>query len=268
MEETCVYSIGMKHCFAILMMLGSLASVKAEIKSKLVEYKEGSTILEGYSVYDDAVQGKRPGVLVVHQWKWLGDYEKKRAEMLARLGYNVFAVDIYGKGTRRNNPKDAATEAAKYKENRPLLKARVNAGLKILKSHELTDPTKTAAIGYCFGGTAALELARSGADVSGVVSFHGGLSTPNPGEGKAIKAKVLALHGADDPFVPLKEVEAFEQEMRQGGVDWQLVSYGGAVHAFTDWTAGNDNAKGAAYNERADKRSWEAMKQFFAELFK
>jgi len=258
----------MKNCFLFLVVIGSLVSAKAEIKSKLVEYKEGNTLLEGLSVYDDAVSGKRPGVLVVHQWKGLGDYEKKRAEMLARLGYNVFAVDIYGKGIRPNNPKDAAAEAAKYKENRPLLKARVNAGLKVLKSHELTDPARTAAIGYCFGGTTALELARSGADVSGVVSFHGGLSTPNPAEGKRIKCKVLALHGADDPFVPVKEVEGFEEEMRQGGVDWQLVSYGGSVHAFTDASAGNDNSKGAAYNERADKRSWEAMKQFFAELFK
>src|SRR6266566_1306762 len=129
----------MKYCFAILVLMGSLVSVQAEIKSKLVEYKEGNTLLEGYSVYDDAVQGKRPGVLVVHQWKGLGDYEKKRAEMLARLGYNVFAVDVYGKGIRPNNPKDAAAEAAKYKGNRPLLKARVNAGLKVLRSHEMTE---------------------------------------------------------------------------------------------------------------------------------
>src|SRR5690349_20997044 len=139
MEETCVYSIGMKHCFAILVMLGSLASVKAEIKSKLVEYKERNTILEGYSVYDDAVQGKRPGVLVVHQWKGLGDYEKKRAEMLARLGYNVFAVDIYGKGVRPKDMKEAGAQAGKYKSDRPLLRERVKAGLEVLQKHELTD---------------------------------------------------------------------------------------------------------------------------------
>ena len=241
---------------------------KAEIKSKSVEYKEGTTILEGFAVFDDAIQGKRPGVLVVHQWKGLGDYEKKRAEMLARLGYNVFAVDIYGKGVRPNNPTDAATEAAKYKENRRLLRARVTAGLEMLKKHELTDPTKIAALGYCFGGTTALELARSGADIAGVVSFHGALSTPNAADARRIKCKVLALHGADDPFVPLKEVEAFQEEMRQGGVDWQFAAYGGAVHSFTDWSAGKDNSKGAAYNEKADKRSWEAMKQFFTELFR
>ena len=211
---------------------------------------------------------KRPAVLVVHQWKGLSDYEKKRAEMLAKLGYTVFAVDIYGKGVRPNNQQDAGAEAAKYKENRALLRARVNAGLDVLKNHPLTDPQRIAAIGYCFGGTTVLELARSGADISGVVSFHGGLSTPAPADAKNIKCKVLACHGADDPNVPQKEVEAFEEEMRQGKVDWQLIAYGGAVHAFTDWNAGNDNSKGVAYNEKADKRSWEAMKQFFSELFR
>jgi dienelactone hydrolase len=243
-------------------------SAKGEIVSQLVEYKQGDTVLEGFSVYDNAIQGKRPAVLVVHQWKGLTDYEKKRAEMLARLGYNVLAADIYGKGIRPQSPKDAAAEAGKYKNDRALLRARVRAGLDALARHELTDPRRMAAIGYCFGGTAVLELARSGADLAGVVSFHGGLATPTPADAKNIKAKVLALHGADDPNVPPKEVAAFEDEMRQGGVDWQLVAYGGAVHSFTDWNAGTDNSKGAAYNERADHRSWEAMKQFFAEIFK
>jgi len=243
-------------------------SVRAELVSKTVEYKQGDTVLEGYLVYDNVAQGKRAGVLVVHQWQGLGAYEKKRAEMLAGLGYNVFAVDIYGKGIRPDNPRDAGAEAGKFKDNRPLLRARVRAGLDVLTRHELTDTKRIAAIGYCFGGTTVLELARSGADLAGVVSFHGGLSSPTPGDAKNIKAKVLALHGADDPFVPAAEVAAFEDEMRQGGVDWQLIAYGGAVHSFTHWDAGSDISKGAAYNERADKRSWEAMKQFFAELFK
>lgn len=243
-------------------------SAKAEIVSKPVEYKQGDTVLEGWSVYDDAIQGKRPAVLVVHQWKGLGEYEKKRADMLGRLGYNVFAVDIYGKGIRPQTPQTAGAEAGKYKNNRPLLRARVRAGLDVLRNHELTDPKRIAAIGYCFGGTTVIELARSGADIAGVVSFHGGLDSPAPADGKNIKAKVLALHGADDPFVSAKDLAAFEDEMRQGGVDWQLVAYGGAVHSFTDWDAGTDNSRGAAYNERADRRSWEAMKQFFAEIFK
>jgi dienelactone hydrolase len=243
-------------------------SANAAIVSKPVEYRQGDAVLEGYSVYDDALAGKRPAVLVVHQWKGLGDYEKKRAEMLAKLGYNVFAVDIYGRGVRPSNPKDAGAEAGRYKNDRALLRARVRAGLDVLARHELTDPKRIAAIGYCFGGTTVLELARSGADLAGVVSFHGGLSSPTPGDAKDIKAKVLVLHGADDPNVPATEVAAFEEEMRQGKVDWQLVTYGGAVHSFTDWGAGNDNSRGAAYNEWADRRSWDAMKQFFAELFK
>jgi dienelactone hydrolase len=256
----------MRDLLALFAVIAFSSQLHAEVVFKTIEYTEGSTTLEGLSVHDDAVRGKRPAVLIVHQWKGLGDYEKKRAEMLAKLGYNVFAVDIYGKGVRLTNPKDASAEAAKYKNDRMLLRARVNAGLAVLKKDELTDTSKVAAIGYCFGGTTALELARSGADISGVVSFHGGLGTPTPADTR-IKAKVLALHGADDPNVPPAEVTAFEDEMRKAKADWALVSYGGAVHSFTDWNAGSDNSKGSAYNEKADKRSWEAMKAFFAEIF-
>jgi len=258
----------MRNGLFLLPVLMAALNARADLVSKSVEYKQGDTVLEGYSIYDNTLQGKRPGVLVVHQWKGLGEYEKRRAEMLARLGYNVFAVDIYGKGVRPANPNDAGAEAGRYKNDRALLRARVRAGLDVLTRHELTDPKHIAAVGYCFGGTTVLELARSGADVAGVVSFHGGLSSPTPGDAKNIKAKVLALHGANDPFVPATEVAAFEEEMRQGGADWQLVAYGGAVHSFTDWEAGNDASKGTAYNEKADRRSWEAMKQFFSELFK
>lgn len=241
---------------------------RAELKTRMVVYKDGEVALEGYSVYDDSFQGKRPGVLVVHQWKGLTDYEKRRADMLAKLGYNVFAADIYGQGVRPTTDAEAGATAGKFKQNIPLLRSRAKAALEVLSSDELTDPKKIVAIGYCFGGTAALELARSGADLAGVVSFHGGLSTPNPGDARNIKGKVLALTGGDDPLVPPKEVEAFQKEMREAKVDWQVNIYGGAVHAFTDWTVGNDNSKGVAYNEKADHRSWEAMKVFFAEVFK
>ncbi|MEO6182521.1 MAG: dienelactone hydrolase family protein [Verrucomicrobiota bacterium] len=256
----------MKRICLSLIALALMGPAQAEIKTKTVEYKQGDATLEGFHAYDDSIGGKRPAVLIVHQWKGLGDYEKKRAEMLAKLGYNVLAADIYGKGIRPATPKEAGAQAGKYKSDRALLRERVKAGLEALRKDERTDPKKVAAIGYCFGGTTVLELARSGADVSGVVSFHGGLGTPNPADAKNIKGKVLALHGADDPHVR-PEVPGFEDEMRQAGVDWQLVSYGGAVHSFTDWNAGNDNSKGAAYNEKADKRSWEAMKEFFAEIF-
>jgi len=242
-------------------------SFAADIKTGTVEYRQGDTVLEGFYAYDAAVAGRRPAVLIAHQWKGLTDYEKKRAQMLAELGYNVFAADVYGKGVRPDNPKDAAATAGKYKNDRPLLRKRINAALALLKKDGRTDPSRVAAIGYCFGGTTVLELARSGADIKGIVTFHGALGTPTPQDAANIKGKVLALHGADDPFVPPAEVAGFEEEMRKAKVDWQLVAYGGAVHSFTDWDAGNDNSKGAAYNENADRRSWQAMKDFFKEIF-
>jgi dienelactone hydrolase len=250
---------------AVAYALGT--SAFGAIKTETIEYQEGETTLEGVLVYDDSIISKRPGILIAHQWKGLSDYERKRAEMLAQLGYVAFAADVYGKGVRPTDPKVASETSAKYKANRDLLRRRIQAGLDQLVQNRRVDPRKIAAIGYCFGGTTALELARSGADVAGVVSFHGALVTPTPEDAKKIKGKVLALHGADDPFVPPGEVSGFEEEMRRAGVDWQLVSYGNAVHSFTDWNAGNDNSKGAAYNEKADKRSWEAMKAFFTELF-
>lgn len=258
----------MKALIPILLTLGGALTAAAQIHTELIEYKHGDAVLEGYLAYDTGIKGKRPGVLIVHQWKGLTDYEKKRAEMLAKLGYNVFALDIYGKGIRPQSSQEAGAQAGKYKSNRDLLRARAQAGLAVLQKHELTDPKRVAAIGYCFGGTTVIELARSGADVAGVVSFHGGLDSPHPEDGRNIKCKVLALHGADDPNVPPKDLAAFEDEMRQAKVDWQLVKYGGAVHSFTDWNAGDNPQQGAAYNEKADRRSWEAMKQFFAEIFK
>ncbi len=256
----------MKSFGLFLLSLALTGSVRAEIKTENIEYKSGDVTLEGFHAYDDSASGKRPGILIVHQWKGLGDYEKKRAEMLAKLGYNVFAADIYGKGIRPSSPKEAGALAGKFKSDRALLRARVKAGLDVLEKNEMTDAKKIAAIGYCFGGTTVLELARGGADISGVVSFHGGLSSPNPTDAKNIKCKILVLHGADDPNVN-PEVPGFQEEMRKAKVDWEFVAYGNAVHSFTDWNAGSDNSRGAAYNEKADKRSWEAMKQFFAEIF-
>ena len=241
---------------------------QAQLHVQAVQYRDGDTLLEGFLTYDDSIiKGKRPAVLIAHQWMGLGASEKKRAEMLAQLGYNVLCVDIYGKGVRPKDVREAATMSGKYKSDRDLLRRRLATGLEVLAKHELSDPKRVAAIGYCFGGTAVLELARHGADVVGVVSFHGGLDSPKPDDGKNIKCKVLALHGADDPMVTARDLTAFEEELRKAKVDWQLIKYGGAVHSFTDVSAGNDNSKGAAYNEIADKRSWEAMKQFFADVF-
>jgi dienelactone hydrolase len=258
----------LKHILISALLFGCAISAEAAVKTKVIEYKQGDTVLEGFLAWDDAKTGKLPGVLVIHEWTGLGPYVKKRAEMLAEMGYVAFAADIYGKGIRPATPAEANKTATFYKNDRTLLRARAEAGLDVLKAQKSVDQKRLAAIGYCFGGTTVLELARDGAGLNGVVSFHGGLATPTPQDAKNIKGKVLALHGADDPFVKADEVAAFQDEMRKGGVDWEFVSYGNAVHSFTNPDSGTDNSKGAAYNEKADKRSWEAMKEFFAEIFK
>lgn len=253
-------------CSATVLALG-LSPVKAEIKESAVEYKAGDVVCEGWHAYDAAKEGKRPAVLIIHQWTGLSENEKMRAHMLAELGYNVLAADIYGKGIRPQPPA-AGQEAGKYKNDRALFRARLTAALEVLRKDERTDATKIGAIGYCFGGTGVLELVRSGADVQGVVSFHGGLGTPTPQDAKKIKCPVLVCHGADDPFVPAAEVEAFHKEMKDAGVKYEFIAYPGAVHAFTQKAAGNDNSKGAAYNEEADKKSWASMKEFFEKVLK
>jgi dienelactone hydrolase len=258
----------MKRLSLVLLPLALLSALpaRAAIKTEVVEYKQGDTVLEGFLAYDDAAKDKRPGVVVVHDWMGLSDNTRKRARELAELGYVAFAADIYGKGVRPKDGKEADALAGKYKGDRVLLRARAQAALDTLKKNAHVDAAKVAATGYCFGGTTALELARSGAPLVGVVSFHGGLETSMPADAKTLKAKVLALHGAEDPYVPAKEVEAFEGEMRAAKADWQLVKYSGAVHAFTIVEAGNDPSKGAAYNALADKRSFEAAKDFLAEV--
>ena len=237
------------------------------IETRTLEYRQGDTRLVGYLAYPKDLKAARPGVLVVHEWMGLNDYAKRRAEQLAELGYVALAADIYGDGKIAADTQEAGALAGQYKKDRALLRARVAAGLAALKAQPHVASNQLAAIGYCFGGTTVLELARSGADVAGVVSFHGGLDSPAPQDARNIRGKVLALHGADDPYVPADQVAAFEQEMSAGSVDWQLIAYGGAVHGFTNPANGSDNQKGVAYNAKADQRSWLAMQQFFAELF-
>jgi dienelactone hydrolase len=251
--------------FTVVLMA---ANARAALVAGAIDYKHGDVTLEGYLAYDDAIRGKRPGVVVVHEWMGLNDYVKMRADQLAKLGYIAFAIDMYGKGVRAKDAKEAGALAAIYRNDRNLMRARANAGLDVLKIHPLTDPKRVAAIGYCFGGGTVLELARSGADLAGVVSFHGNLDTPNPSDAKNIRGNVLVLHGANDPFVPTPQVLAFQEEMTKAGVEWQMVIYGGAVHSFTNPDSGNDPSKGVAYNEKADKRSWNAMKSFFDEIFR
>lgn len=257
----------MKNLISIFLVLICSLTTQAAIHTETIDYQQDGTTLEGFLAYDDSFSGKRPGVLVVHQWLGLTDYEKMRAKMLAQLGYVAFCVDIYGKDNRPKNVQEAGALAGKFKADRQLLRARVNAGLDELKKNPLVDSSRVAAIGYCFGGTTVIELALSGAELNGVVSFHGGLDAPNPDDAKNIKCSVLALAGADDPFQNPSDLAAFEKEMRDAKVDWEITFYGNAVHAFTQPNPGFSNP-GAHYNEKADKRSWQAMKDFFAEIFK
>jgi dienelactone hydrolase len=242
-------------------------SAQAKIKTETVEYKVGDAVMQGFLAYDDENTKPRPGVLLIHDWMGVGDYAESRAKQLAELGYVAFAADIYGKGVRPADSKEAAGLAGKYKDDRALYRERLKGGLAQLTGNKLVAPGKVAVIGYCFGGTGALELGRSGANVKGIVTFHGGLSTPTPADAKNIKCPVLVLHGADDPFVKPDEVAAFKKEMDDAHVKYTFIAYPGAVHSFTRPDAGNDNSKGAAYNEAADKKSWEEMKKFFGKIF-
>ena len=266
----------MKFLQTILLVTGILISavcsapaVPIDVQQKIIEYKDGDTVLAGVLVFNAAAKApvKLPGVIVVPDWMGVGPFVIERAAKLVELGYIAFVADIYGKNVRPTNPQEAGAQAGKYKKDRPLLRSRVNAALTVLRDQPSCDAGRLAAIGYCFGGTTVLELARSGAPVAGVVSFHGGLDSPTPADAKNIHGKVLALHGADDPLVPPAEVAGFQEEMRAASVNWQFTAYGGAVHAFTNPRAGNDPSKGAAYNEQADRRSWQAMTEFLRELF-
>lgn len=252
---------------AILLGLLLPATAGAALRQQDLYYRQGNTQLAGYLAYDDSIPGPRPAVLVFHHWMGIDQYIRDRVDQLARMGYVALAADIYGKGVRPKDSKAAAVQAGIYRSDRQLMRRRAQAALDTLRLLPQVDVGRIAAIGYCFGGGVALELARSGADIAGVVSFHGTLDTKRPEDAKLIKAKVLVLQGADDPAAPIKAIEDLENEMRGGGVDYQVVLYGGAVHSFTMPAAGNDPKTGNAYDEKADRRSWQAMTDFFAELF-
>jgi len=241
------------------------APAAAAIKTKVVEYKDGDVVLQGYAAWEDGFKDPRPGVLVVHEWWGHGPYARRRADQLAKLGYTAFAVDMYGKGVYAKDHEEAGKLAGAFFSDRGAMRRRALAGLEQLKKMPFVDLKHLGAIGYCFGGTTVLELARAGTELDGVASFHGNLATPTPTAEKP-KASILVLHGADDNFVN-PGLAGFHDEMRKAGADWQLISYGGAVHSFTVPEAGTDTAKGMAYNRDADKRSWEAMRAFFEEVF-
>lgn len=258
----------MIRVFTISLIVTALIAGALEAKpvGQQVAYEQGGAALEGWFVRSDEYSGELPGVVIVHQWRGLSDYEKKRAEMLAELGYAVFCADIYGAGVRPESPEDAGAQAGKFRGDPELFRARLSAAVDEIKKQDGVDSSRIAAIGYCFGGGGVIELARTGAELAGVVSFHGSFETKLPAAG-SINTKILALHGADDRNISGGQLIVFEDEMRAAGADYQIILYGGAVHSFTDWNAGDDPARGSAYHETADYRSWRAMLDFFAEIF-
>ena len=232
-----------------------------------VNYSDGSTKLEGYFAKAVSKQSKAPGVVIIHQWMGLSAHEKASANKLATLGYHAFAADIYGAGVHPKNQQEAGEKAGYYKGNFKVFQSRIKAAIdELIKKG--ADPQRIAVMGYCFGGLGAIEAARASFPVKGVISFHGGLGKDASRPNDLIKTKVLVLHGADDPYESAEEITNFQKEMREGKADWQMIYYANAVHAFTQPEAGNDNSKGAAYNELAAKRSWEHMKLFLSEIFK
>lgn len=255
----------MKTILATIILISSTAALGAGL-GKTVEYKEKDTILEGYIAETANKKRKVPAFLIVHDWMGLSNDNIQEADALAEKGAIALAVDIYGKGVRPKSADEAGKLAKHYKSDRKLLKERIKAAYNFLLTNKKVDPTKIVVLGYCFGGTTALELGRSGVDLAGIVSYHGGLDSADPKEANSIKGKVLILHGAIDPFVPAKDVAAFQKEMDAAKKDYQLISYSGAVHAFTNKNAGNDITKGAAYNATADDRARKQFGLFMSEV--
>jgi dienelactone hydrolase len=243
------------------------APAAAAVRTKEVTYEHDGTKFKGLLAWDDSATGKRPGVLVFHEWWGLDDYAKKRAEQLAGMGYVAFAADMYGEGKLTEHPEDAGKMANAVRMNKLLWQGRAKAAYDVLSKDEHVDPAKIAAIGYCFGGSTALELTYSGADLKAVSTFHAALPTPTPEEAKAIKAKVLVNHGADDKFIKPDAIKAFREPLDAAKVNYHFESYLGAVHSFTVPDAGKRKIDGMAYNAEADKKSWASTKALFDEAF-
>jgi dienelactone hydrolase len=240
---------------------------RADVQTKRVEYEHAGHKLEGTLAWDDSISGKRPGVLVVHEWWGLDDYARTRAEQLAQLGYVAFAADMYGKGKLTEHPQEAMQWSGQIRENIDNWRARALAGLKVLESHELVDTKRLAAIGYCFGGATVTQLAYAGVPLAGVVSFHGSLPAATPEQAKHVKAQILVCHGALDTFVSEAQAQKFRDSLKDAAAPWQMIYYAGAKHSFTNPGADAHGVPGLAYNKLADERSWADMRAFFDEIF-
>ncbi len=254
----------------VFLLLAVAVTAHGEIRGEPVEYASGGTTMKGYLAYDDAVSEKRPGILVVHEWWGQNEYARKRARMLAELGYVALAVDMYGDGKQAGHPDDAKKFSGEIGKNMDLGRKRFSAARKFLQEQKYTDPGRIGAVGYCFGGGVVLQMARDGMDLAGVASFHGGLSTSDPAKPGGVKAKILVLHGGDDKFIPPEQIEAFRKEMTAAGADFRFVSYPGAVHSFTNPEA-EEYARRfnlpIGYNADADRKSWAEMQKFFRGIF-
>ena len=253
-----------------LLFAAGISATDAAVITKEIDYQADDTTLKGYLAYDDTIKGQRPGVLVVHEWWGLNDYVRKRARMLAKLGYTAFALDMYGDGKQAQHPDDAKKFSSEVRKNLPMEKARFTAALDVLRRNNSVDPQRIAAIGYCFGGGVALEMARRGVDLAGVASFHGMLATATPARKGDVKAKILVMTGADDPFVPAEQVAQFKQEMDAAHAEYQVIAYPGAKHGFTNPGADNYGQKfnlPLAYNKAADQASWQELEGFLQQIF-
>lgn len=257
----------------VLLLISFLFSplLQAAMHEENVEYRAGDTVMKGYLAWDDAKGAKQPGVLVVHEWWGLNEYARKRARMLADLGYTALAVDMYGGGKYSEHGKDAAAFMNSVTARAGLAQQRFEAARELLASRSNVDAAKIAAIGYCFGGSTVLNMARQGVDLAAVVSFHGNLSTQTPAQPGKVKARVLVLNGAADGFVTAESIIAFKQEMDKAGADYRFVNYPGVIHGFTNPDAdrlGKANDLAVAYDAEADRQSWAAMRELFSEVFK
>ncbi len=251
---------------ALIIALSLSGAASAAVKTEAVQYRDGDQVLTGYLSYDDALTGPRPGVMVVHEWWGLNDYAKKRAEMLAELGYVAFAADMYGDNKVTTHAPDAKGWMMQITENQAAWQQRALAGLETLKASDKVNPQRLAAVGYCFGGATVMQLAYAGADLDGVVSFHGSLPPASADQQENIKASVLVAHGEKDPMVPAERINAFRQALDAAGADWQMVTYAGAEHAFTNPDADKSGVPGLKYDPKADARSWALMQDFLKEV--
>lgn len=236
------------------------------IVSNTVVYLDGDAVLEGFFAYDDAFVGQRPVVLIHHAWGGRDQFVADKAIKLAELGYLAFATDMYGKGVLGKSPEENVVLMRPFIDDRAKLQRRLHAALATVKLMPWADNDRVAAIGFCFGGLCALDLARTGVDIRGVVAFHGLLGAPDNIHNPKIKAKVLVLHGYDDPMAPADQVIALQRELTEAGADWQLHLYGHTMHAFTNPAANNPDF-GTVYQSLADRRSWQAMQNFLSEIF-